>query len=162
MNSQLMRAFKASLGGGALAIAFALLTGQNGMEGRKYIPYRDVVGVLTVCDGHTGKDIVNKKYTDAECDALTKADLALVAKGVGPHIKVKLPETVLAAVYTFTYNVGVSAFVTSTMLRELNAGDTIGACNELRRWIYADGVPWKGLINRRDVETTVCKWSFTQ
>lgn len=161
MNKQLLTAFKASLGGGALAVAFALLTGQNGLEGREYKPYQDVVGVWTVCDGHTGKDIIKgKTYTDRECDALTKADLKRIASQVDPNIKVKLPETVHAAVYTFAYNVGAGAFNKSTMLKKLNAGDTIGACNELQRWIFAGGVKWKGLMNRRDVETTVCKWSL--
>ncbi|EJI6591482.1 lysozyme, partial [Salmonella enterica] len=58
-------------GAGAVAIAAAMLGGHDGLEGRRYEPYRDVVGVITVCDGHTGKDIVpGKHYTDAECDAL--------------------------------------------------------------------------------------------
>lgn len=161
MNKQLFTAFKASLGGGAMAVAFALLSGQNGLEGREYKPYQDVVGVWTVCDGHTGPDIIRgKTYTDRECDALTKSDLKRIAIQIDPNIKVKLPETVHAAVYTFAYNVGASAFNKSTMLKKLNAGDTIGACNELQRWVFAGGVKWKGLINRRDVETTVCKWSL--
>ncbi|ELI8407919.1 lysozyme, partial [Yersinia enterocolitica] len=33
---------------GALAIAGALLGGDDGLEGRKYVAYQDVVGVLTV------------------------------------------------------------------------------------------------------------------
>lgn len=166
MNKQLMTVFKASLGGGAFAIALALLTGKTGLEGREYNPYYDVAGVLTVCDGHTGRDIIKTKtYTDAECDALTKADLQRIARQIDPNIKVKLPETVHAAVYTFAYNVGAGAFNSSTMLKKLNAGDTIGACNELQRWVYTkdkNGKPvkWKGLMNRRDVETTVCKWSL--
>lgn len=161
MNKQLMTAFKASLGGGAFAIAMVLLTGKSGLEGREYKPYYDVGGVLTVCDGHTGRDIIkNKVYTDAECDALTEKDLKRIAAQVDPNIKVKIPETVRAAIYTFSYNVGAHAFNTSTMLKKLNAGDTIGACNELQRWVYVDGKKWKGLMNRRDVETTVCKWSL--
>ncbi|EBW8396634.1 lysozyme, partial [Salmonella enterica subsp. enterica serovar Florida] len=40
-------------GAGAIAIAAALLGGHNGLEGRRYVPYRDVAGVLTICDGHT-------------------------------------------------------------------------------------------------------------
>lgn len=163
MNSKLLTKFTAALGGGALAVAFALLSGQNGLEGREYIPYQDVVGVWTVCDGHTGPDIIKgKRYTDRECDALTKADLKRIASQIDPNIKVKLPETVHAAIYTFAYNVGAGAFNKSTMLRKINAGDTIGACNELQRWVYAGGKKWKGLINRRDVETTVCKWSLTK
>lgn len=163
MNSKLFQKFMAALGGGALAVAFALLSGQNGLEGREYIPYQDVVGVWTVCDGHTGPDIIKgKRYTDRECDALTKADLKRIASQIDPNIKVKLPETVHAAIYTFAYNVGAGAFNKSTMLRKINAGDTIGACNELQRWVYAGGKKWKGLINRREVETTVCKWSLTK
>ena len=163
MNSKLFTKFTAALGGGALAVAFALLTGKDGLEGREYIPYQDVVGVWTVCDGHTGPDIIKgKRYTDRECDALTKADLKRIASQIDPNIKVKLPETVHAAIYTFAYNVGAGAFNKSTMLRKINAGDTIGACNELQRWVYAGGKKWKGLINRRDVETTVCKWSLTK
>ncbi|EAA0680660.1 hypothetical protein DKP45_16275 [Salmonella enterica subsp. diarizonae] len=77
-------------GAGAIAIAAALLGGHDGLEGRRYEPYRDVVGVLSVCDGHTGKDIVpGKYYTDAECDALLNKDLALVAARVDPLIKVR-------------------------------------------------------------------------
>ncbi|HDL6897300.1 TPA: lysozyme, partial [Yersinia enterocolitica] len=34
--------------GTALAIAVALLGGDDGLEGRKYVAYHDVVGVLTV------------------------------------------------------------------------------------------------------------------
>lgn len=163
MNSKLFTKFTEALGGGALAVAFALLSGQDGLEGREYIPYQDVVGVWTVCDGHTGPDIIKgKRYTDRECDALTKADLKRIASQIDPNIKVKLPETVHAAIYTFAYNVGAGAFNKSTMLRKINAGDTIGACNELQRWVYAGGKKWKGLINRREVETTVCKWSLTK
>ncbi|EAX3609494.1 lysozyme, partial [Salmonella enterica] len=82
---------KALLAGGAaaIAIAAAMLGGHDGLEGRRYEPYRDVAGVLTICDGHTGKDIVpGKHYTDAECDALLNQDLAHVKAQVDPLIKV--------------------------------------------------------------------------
>ena len=45
-------------------------------EGERYAPYQDVVGVWTVCYGHTGADVIpGKKYTRAECDALLDGDL---------------------------------------------------------------------------------------
>ncbi len=52
MNPQLRNKIVAAItgGGGAIAIATAMLGGHDG--------YRDVVGVLTVCDGHTGADII--------------------------------------------------------------------------------------------------------
>lgn len=148
------------IGGGAIAIATVMLSGNGGLEGREYVPYKDVVGIITVCDGHTGNDIIiNKRYSDAECDALTKADLERIAKQVNSSIKVKTTETQLAAIYSFSYNVGANAFIKSTMLKKLNAGDYVGACDELKRWVYAGGKKWKGLMNRRDIEHEVCTWS---
>lgn len=152
---------KALLAGGASAIviAAALLGGHDGLEGRRHEPYRDVVGVLTVCDGHTGKDIIpGKRYTDAECDALLNKDLALVAARVDPLIKASIPNSERAALYSFAYNVGTGAFARSTLLKKLNAGDQAGACNELKRWTYAGGRQWKGLVTRREIEREVCTW----
>lgn len=146
-------------GAGAVAIAAALLGGHDGLEGRRYIPYRDVAGVLTVCDGHTGKDIIpGKRYTDAECDALLDKDLKRVKAQVDPLIKVSIPESERAAFYSFAYNVGTGAFSRSTLLKKLNAGDHAGACNELKRWTYAGGKQWKGLMTRREIEREVCAW----
>lgn len=148
-------------GAGAVAIAAALLGGHDGLEGRRYIPYRDVAGVLTVCDGHTGKDIIpGKRYTDAECDALLDKDLKRVKAQVDPLIKVSIPESERAAFYSFAYNVGTGAFARSTLLKKLNAGDHAGACNELKRWTYAGGRQWKGLVTRREIEREVCTWEL--
>ncbi|EID6350934.1 lysozyme [Salmonella enterica] len=148
-------------GAGAVAIAAAMLGGHDGLEGRRYIPYRDVAGVLTVCDGHTGKDIIpGKRYTDAECDALQDKDLKRVKAQVDPLIKVSIPESERAAFYSFAYNVGTGAFARSTLLKKLNAGDHAGACNELKRWTYAGDKQWKGLVTRREIEREVCTWEL--
>ncbi|CQN78082.1 lysozyme [Salmonella enterica] len=154
---------KALLAGGASAIviAAAMLGGNHGLEGRRHEPYRDVAGGLTVCDGHTGKDILpGKHYTDAECDALLNKDLALVAARVDPLIKTTIPNSERAALYSFAYNVGTGAFARSTLLKKLNAGDLAGACNELKRWTYAGGKQWKGLVTRREIEHEVCTWGL--
>lgn len=159
MEASLRNKIAAALGGGAIAIATAMLSGKDGLEGREYVPYRDVVGVLTVCDGHTGSDIVpGKRYSDAECDALTRGDLHRIARQVDPHIKVSTTETQRAAIYSWAYNVGASAAINSTLLKKLNARDYAGACSELKRWVYAGGQKWRGLMNRRDVEYEVCTW----
>lgn len=160
MSPALRNKILTALGGGAIAIATVMLSGKDGLEGREYVAYRDVVGVLTVCDGHTGSDIIpGKRYTDKECDTLTRADLTRIARQVDQHIRVPLTETQRAAIYSFAYNVGAAATINSTMLRKLNARDYGGACAELKRWVYAGGQKWKGLMNRRDVEYEVCTWS---
>ncbi|EMM0378129.1 lysozyme [Pluralibacter gergoviae] len=159
MEASLRNKIAAALGGGAIAIATAMLSGKDGLEGREYVPYRDVVGVLTVCDGHTGNDIVpGRRYSDVECDALTSADLKRIARQVDPHITVPTTETQRAAIYSWAYNVGASAAINSTLLKKLNARDYAGACSELKRWVYAGGQKWRGLMNRRDVEYEVCTW----
>lgn len=146
-------------GGGAIAIASVMLGNADGTEGRRYYAYQDVVGVWTVCDGHTGTDIRHgHRYTDRECDSLLKADLQKVASAIDPLIKVRIPDPTRAALYSFTYNVGSGAFASSTLLKKLNAGDVPGACKELQRWTYAGGKQWKGLITRREIEREVCEW----
>lgn len=146
-------------GSGAIAIASVMLGNADGLEGRRYYAYQDVVGVWTVCDGHTGADIRRgHRYTDRECDNLLKADLRKVARDIDPLIKVRIPDPTRAALYSFTYNVGPGAFASSTLLKKLNAGDVTGACKELQRWTYAGGKQWKGLITRREIEREICEW----
>ncbi len=148
--------------GGAIAIASVLITGpsgNDGLEGVSYVPYKDIVGVWTVCHGHTGKDIMlGKTYTKAECKALLNKDLATVARQINPYIKVDIPETTRGALYSFVYNVGAGNFRTSTLLRKINQGDIKGACDQLRRWTYAGGKQWKGLMTRREIEREICLW----
>ncbi|EFJ5655263.1 lysozyme, partial [Escherichia coli] len=88
MPPSLRKAVAAAIGGGAVAIASVLITGpsgDDGLEGVSYIPYEDIVGVWTVCHGHTGKDIIpGKTYTEAECKALLNKDLAMVARQINP------------------------------------------------------------------------------
>ncbi|MFY0403338.1 lysozyme [Pantoea dispersa] len=157
ISSNLRNKLIAVAGGGAIAIATVFLGGKDGVEGRVYDPYKDVAGVWTVCDGHTGTDIIKgKKYTDRECDRLLMQDLQPVKKAVDGLVKVQLNEYQRAALYSFTYNVGTSAFSKSTLLKRLNSGDQAGACEEMRRWVYAGGMKWKGLQNRRDMERSLC------
>ena len=126
-------------------------------EGRVYKPYRDMGGVLTVCDGHTGVDIIeNKTYTDAECDVLLKNDVTRIEVAVNKALKVPVPDLTRAAFISFTYNVGTRAFELSTLLQLANAGDLEGACDQLSRWVFVKGVMINGLINRRISERTLC------
>lgn len=159
MSPALKKRFVMALSGGALSIAVAVLGGQDGLEGRRYYPYQDIAGVWTVCDGHTGPDIIrNKRYSDTECDQLLARDLAPVEKAVDAAVVVPISQPMRGALYMFTFNVGIGAFRQSALLRALNAGDRAGACDGLRQWIYAGGRTWKGLVNRRDIEHQICVW----
>ncbi|WP_074430189.1 glycoside hydrolase family protein, partial [Escherichia coli] len=78
MSPSLRKAVAAAIGGGAVAIASVLITGpsgDDGLEGVSYIPFKDIVGAWTVCHGLTGKAIMlGKTYPEEECKALLNKD----------------------------------------------------------------------------------------
>lgn len=157
MSPNLRKTLVGLTGVSALTIASYMIPD---LEGVRYTPYSDVVGVVTVCYGHTGKDIIpGKTYTPTECKAMLDSDLIPFARSVERSVKVPTTEFLKASLITFSYNVGIYAFEHSSLLRHLNAGNQEAACNGLRSWIYAGKKVWKGLISRREVEHEVCLWA---
>ncbi|WP_368912723.1 lysozyme [Proteus mirabilis] len=145
---------KTATAGGLIALTVSMIAYFEGMETKSY---KDVVNVTTVCFGHTGTDIIsNKIYSESECLALLEKDLSKVRREVDPLIKVEINDNTRAAIYSFAYNVGVGAFARSTLLKKLNAGDQHGACEEMKRWVYAGGKVWRELVSRRDAESALC------
>lgn len=146
-------------GAGVLALAAAIV---RPWEGYEPTPYRDIVGVLTVCYGHTGSDVVaGKRYTRAECDALLRRDLAEANSLVRRCITRPMPESVEAALTSAAYNVGPRVVCGSTLQRKAQAGDWAGACAELDKWVYAGGRKVRGLVDRRAAERRVCEGGLT-
>lgn len=145
----------AAAAGGAIAIAAVLIQWH---EGRRYVPYADPGnGTLTVCDGHTGPDIIpHKRYTDAECDALLAKDMAIADAAVDRLVKVPVSKYQRAALIDFAYNKGAGNLASSTLLRLTNAGQTDAACQQYHRWVRAGGRVLKGLVNRAEADAWVC------
>ena len=139
--------------GGVLTLAAALVAY---WEGYRPEPYRDIVGVLTVCYGHTG-GIENRRYTKAECEAFLREDLAEANAHVRRCIGRPMPESVEAALTSATYNVGPRIVCGSRLQKKAQAGDWKGACAELSRWVYAGGQRVRGLVNRRAAERALCE-----
>ncbi|BAE74834.1 phage lysozyme lysis protein [Sodalis glossinidius str. 'morsitans'] len=156
MNPELRNRLIKGTAGGVIALATVLIQWHESVH---YTPYRDSGGVLSVCYGHTGSDIVpGKRYTVAECQALLDSDLKAAMSVVDANVTVPLTESQRAALASFVYNVGNGAFARSTLLKKLNAGDMAGACDEMRRWKYVGGKVSKGLVNRRAIEQELlCK-----
>lgn len=138
---------------GAALVASAAL-----WEGDKREPYYDMVGVLTVCYGHTGADIIlGKTYTKMECDKLLEKELRQFNVGVLECVNVPITRNELDAYTLFSYNVGVKGFCGSSLLRQLNAGNHEAACDGLLKWSYAKGKYVQGLNNRRVYERQICR-----
>ena len=122
-------------------------------EGCKLKAYQDIVGVWTIGYGATGSDVIEGlQITQEEADKRLAADLEQFERGVMRVVKVPLTENQLAALVSFTYNLGIGSLWRSTLLQLLNKGDYEGAAMEFEKWSMAGGVVVKGLHNRRKAE----------
>jgi lysozyme len=126
-------------------------------EGEIRRGYRDPIGIVTACVGHTATAQMGRTYTAAECRTLLEHDLGEHNAGMLSCVKVPMDDHVHAALLSFTFNVGVQNFCTSALVRKLNAGDTAGACAELSRWVNAGGRQLPGLVKRRAAERELCE-----
>lgn len=145
-----------SLGGLAAAVALISPFIQQ-REGYVPRPYRDIVGVLSVCNGHTGPDIVNKTYTKSECNALTEKDIGTAATGVlniTPGLD-KRPY-VLAATISFSYNLGLGTYSRSSVARDFKAGQFKLGCTDMLKYTFIGKTYSKGLADRRQGEYAIC------
>lgn len=137
------------------ALAAALAVSAGGVvlikhhEGRPSHGYKDPVGIVTACYGHTKTAVLGKKYTEADCERLLKQDLADTEAAIKRLVKVPLAQGQYDALVSFVFNVGPTAFANSTLLRKLNARDCTGAANEFPRWDKAGGKSLTGLAKRR-------------
>ena len=129
-------------------------------EGLRTKAYPDIVGVWTVCYGETNGVQPGDSHTKAECDAMLSKQVKAYADRLSLCIddvqEARMPEGMKAAVMSWVYNVGTGAACRSTLVRKLNSGDLVGACNELPRWNRAGGREIKGLTNRRLAERKLC------
>lgn len=126
-------------------------------EGKVNKTYIDPVGILTSCYGHTGKELkLGQKFTDEQCLDQLAEDLKENDTQMMNLVRVPLNDNQHAAFLSFTYNVGIGNFKSSTLLRKLNSKDYVGACNELPKWKYAGGKVLSGLVTRREQERLMC------
>lgn len=144
-----------AVGAVAISIAAGLVTK---WEGVRYVPYADVGGVLTVCYGHTGKDVVGgRTYSEDECDALRDADLAVASAVVKHCLPMPMLPQIEGAMTSATFNAGPGVVCDSTIQRKALANDWPSACAALDLWKYVGRTVSQGLVNRRADERAVCE-----
>lgn len=134
-------------------------------EGLVLHTYRDTRGVLTIGYGTTAAAQVGidpqpgMTISEAEANLYLKLAARKFADTIGPAITRPMTEGQEAALLSFAYNVGPTAFLGSGVLRLFNAGDTRGAADRLLSWCKEtrDGkkVVNKGLLRRREAERAV-------
>lgn len=146
-------------------VGATLVSGVALWEGKRNTSYEDLAGVLTVCYGYTGKDIVRgKKYSDKECETLLRKEIVEHSKGVVQCINKPMEERHYNAFVLMAYNVGTSGFCNSRAARLFNEGKIEEACRAIAytpsgtpAWSYVNKTQFvQGLHNRRLYEMRTC------
>lgn len=134
-----------------------------GFEGLRTAAYRDAspAEIWTVCYGETKGVTKDSRYTPEQCREMLGARVLEFGAEVERCVRVPMTEARKAAMVSFAYNIGSEKFCASTLVKRLNAGDTVGACNELVRWVKAGGVTLPGLVKRREAERKLCMEGLT-
>lgn len=138
-----------------LAITVPFVAKWEGLRTRAYL---DAVNIPTICYGETRDVALGDTATVAQCDQMLRDRLIEFSVQLDRCISNPgaVPPKVYAAVLSWTYNVGAGAACPSTLIRKLNTGDLLGACQELPRWNRAGGRVLQGLTNRRIDERALC------
>lgn len=118
-------------------------------------PGQKVAGTLTWGYGST-KNVSFRDITEAEATTMLLDDLHEYERAVFELVKVPLNENQYAALVIFCYNIGVTEFRKSTLLKELNKGNYECVPHQLMKWvkttINGKKVISEGLVNRRSAE----------
>lgn len=142
---------------GALSLSAAGLIAIASYEGFSDQAYIPVEGdVPTIGFGSTEGVEMGDTITVPEALERLRRDVGDAESAIGRCVKVPLSQGEYDAFASLAFNIGSNAFCTSTLVKRLNAGDYDGACEEIRRWVYAGGQKLEGLVNRREAEYQMC------
>jgi len=130
-------------------------------EGLRLNAYLCPAGVWTIGYGHTRTARAGMRITKDQADLLLADDITRVVSSMMRHIRVPLDNYQYGALVSFVFNVGIGAFLGSTLLRLLNDNRHDLVPQQLMRWNKAtiDGkrVELPGLTRRRAAEAQL--WS---
>ena len=120
--------------------------------------YYDVGGLPHIgygCRLFTAEEVneyKDREITEAEATGLLRSRLSPIEQKVNEAVAVPLTQNQFDALTSLAYNIGGSAFASSTLVRQLNAGDYENARAEFARWNKVGGVANAGLSSRRQQE----------
>ncbi|WP_410529524.1 lysozyme (plasmid) [Serratia sp. AXJ-M] len=121
-------------------------------EGKRLQAYLCAAGVWTIGYGHTDDVRPGDVIDDMKADSFLRRDVTVSENIVRRFVRAPLNQDQFDALVSFVFNIGIRNFESSTMLKKLNAGDSVGASDEFLRWVYAAGKSISGLVFRRQAE----------
>lgn len=148
---------KKRLAVGVLSLSATGLIGIASYEGfseKAYIPIKG--DVPTIGFGSTEGVKMGDAITVPQALDRLRRDITVAESAISRCVRVPLSQGELDAYTSLAFNVGTDAFCRSTLVVKLNAGDYAGACEEIKRWVYAGGRRVPGLVARREKEYATC------
>lgn len=143
-----------------LKLSPGLIKGVKHFEGLYLEPYICPTGHLTIGYGHLCSDSQGR-ITEEEADNLLYEDLMYAARGIfrsSPSLLGTKPYR-FEALVSWTFNLGLGAYNTSTLKKRVDTGMWDSATSEILRWKYGtvngQKVVLPGLERRRQWEAKV-------
>lgn len=124
-------------------------------EGFRATAYRCPAGKWTIGYGTTDGVKPGDTITSAEALDRLARHMEKDARAIDSLVTVSLAPHERDALISLAYNIGISAFTHSTLLRLLNGFDKPGAAEQFMRWTRANGRPLIGLTRRRVAERRI-------
>ena len=117
------------------------------------LPYVCPAGFWTIGYGHLCAPD-HPPITEEEAETYLATDLRIALHATLKYCPVLAtePETRLAAIVDFTFNLGAGRLQTSTLRNRVNQRDWTAATYELGRWVRGGGKILPGLVTRRECE----------
>lgn len=111
------------------------------VEGIRTKIYKDSKGLPTIGIGHllTAGEIKEKKFatgiSNNEVFELLDKDLVRFEEAINNNVRVPLSQEQFDALVIFSFNIGIYAFVNSTLLKKLNNKEYSEVPKQIRRWV---------------------------
>ena len=131
----------------------AFIENQEAFRAKSYIdtdgaPHIGFGHKIAAGDGLTAASVI----TLPQAEALLRHDLAAVyVPAVRSAVRVPVSQGQFDALTSLCYNIGPGNFAGSTVVKALNAGDTLGALQAFGNWTKAGGNP-TAIASRRQAE----------
>ena len=141
----------------ALTLSASALVGIAVHEGFRSTAYTPVPGdVATIGFGTTEGVRLGDSISVERALIRLMQDATKFEKAVKRCAPVPMYQHEFSAYVSLTYNIGETAFCSSTLAKKINAGDYKGACDQILRWDKFKGQPLAGLTKRRQQEHQMC------
>ncbi len=112
------------------------------LEGCSLSSYRCQAGVLTIGYGHTENVIEGMKITEIQAEEILLKDLESFEEKLTDLLKVEVKQREFDALLCLSYNIGLSAFANSTVLKKINNKSPIKEI--MLAWILWDKITVNG------------------